>query len=43
MGDPETEAILPRIKNDFGQILTSLVTNKLKFVNIGLSAIPVAL
>ena len=32
MGDPETEVVLPRIKNDFGEILTSLVNNKLKFV-----------
>ena len=42
MGDPETEAILPRIKNDFGQILTSLVTNKLKFVNMKFSSDSVA-
>ncbi len=34
MGDPETEVVLPRIKNDFGEILTSLVTNKLKFVKM---------
>jgi phosphoribosylamine--glycine ligase len=34
MGDPETEAVLPRIKNDFGDILKSLVNNKLKFVKM---------
>ena len=42
MGDPETEAVLPRIKNDFGQILISLVTNKLKFVNMKFSSDSVA-
>jgi len=37
MGDPETEVVLPRIKNDFGEILTSLVNNKLKFVKMKFS------
>ena len=34
MGDPETEVVLPRIKNDFGEILISLVNDKLKFVKM---------
>ena len=42
MGDPETEVVLPRIKNDFGEILTSLVTNKLKFVKMEFSIDSVA-
>ena len=37
MGDPETEVVLPRIKNDFGEILTSLVNNKLKFLKMKFS------
>ena len=37
MRDPETEVVLPRIKNDFGEILTSLVNNKLKFVKMKFS------
>jgi len=37
MGDPETEVVLPRIKNDFGEILSSLVSNKLKSVKIKFS------
>ena len=42
MGDPETEVVLPRIKNDFGEILTSLVTNQLKFVKMDFSIDSVA-
>tara|TARA_Y100001970_G_scaffold284932_1_gene403386 strand:+ start:19015 stop:20286 length:1272 start_codon:yes stop_codon:yes gene_type:complete len=34
MGDPETEAVLPRIKNDFGKILISLVNDNLKFIKM---------
>jgi len=37
MGDPETEAVLPRIKNDFGEVLNSLVKNNLQFVEIEIS------
>jgi len=34
MGDPETESVLPRIKNDFVELLLAVANNKLKEIDI---------
>jgi len=34
MGDPETEVVFPRIKNDFGKILLSLAEKKISKINL---------
>jgi len=34
MGDPETESVLPRLKNDFVQMLQAIGNNTLKDINI---------
>ena len=34
MGDPETEVVFPRIKNDFGKILLSLADKKISKINL---------
>lgn len=38
MGDPETEAVLPRIKSDFVNLLYSMGTGKLHFYNLEIAS-----
>lgn len=37
MGDPETQAVFPRIKNDFVEIFTELAKGNLKNINLNIS------
>ena len=37
MGDPETQVVLPRIKNDFLEILLATANNKLSEIKLDVS------